>query len=74
MIITYNELYKSVMNELNILRKLDNPHIIKLFELYEDAQALFICFEYIEGLNLFQYFNSRRICEAEIAHIFEQIL
>lgn len=30
---------KSIVNEVNILRKLDNPHVLKLYEVYEDQSS-----------------------------------
>ena len=33
--------------EVNILRKLDHPNIVKLYELYEDKKNYYLLMEYI---------------------------
>lgn len=33
---------KQFINEVEILRQLDHPHIVKLFEVYEDAQHFYL--------------------------------
>lgn len=54
---------ESIMREVDILRKLDHPNIVKYFETYEDDYYLHIVMEYIPGDNLFKmitnnhYFN-----------------
>lgn len=33
---------KSLTNEINILRNLDHPHIIKLYEIYQDTHSIYM--------------------------------
>lgn len=36
-----------LMNEVNILRKLDHPNIIRLYESFEDKSYLYLVTEYL---------------------------
>ena len=40
-----------LLNEVNILRKLDHPNIIKLYESFEDRGYLYLVTEYLFGLS-----------------------
>jgi len=44
---------KRFKNEIEILRNLDHPHIIKLFETYEDTRNIYLVMEVCEGGELF---------------------
>lgn len=44
---------KKIMNEVEILRSIDHPHVVKVFEYFEDAQRIFIVMEFLEGGELF---------------------
>ena len=44
---------KSVLIEVNILKSLDHPNILKVFEYFEDANDYFIVTEYCEGGDVF---------------------
>ena len=44
---------ESIKREVDILRSLDHPNIVKYFETYEDEYYLHIVMEYIAGDNLF---------------------
>ena len=41
--------------ELDILKALDHPNIIKFFEIYMDAIYIHFIMEYCEGGNLFEH-------------------
>jgi calcium-dependent protein kinase len=38
---------KRLMNEINIMRNLDHPNIIKLFETFEDMRNIYLVMEYL---------------------------
>ncbi len=38
---------------MNILKNLDHPHIVKLYELYEDQKNYYLVTEYCNGGELF---------------------
>lgn len=43
-----NEEKEKMFAEVNVLRKLDHPNIVKLYELYEDSKNYYIITEYLE--------------------------
>ncbi|CAD8168988.1 unnamed protein product [Paramecium pentaurelia] len=57
---------KRLFAEMNILRNLDHPHIVKLYELYQDEQNYYLITEYLSGKELFDrikemsYFSERK--------------
>ncbi|KAL4509217.1 hypothetical protein ABPG72_018148 [Tetrahymena utriculariae] len=66
-------------NELELLKRLDHPNIIRIFDFYQDEEDFYIITEYIEGGCLFdeiqklsklkQQFNEKNACQ-----IMQQIL
>jgi calcium-dependent protein kinase len=54
---------------MNILKNLDHPHIVKLYELYQDQTNYFLVTEYLSGGELFErikamtYFSERKAAE-----------
>ncbi|CAK75708.1 unnamed protein product (macronuclear) [Paramecium tetraurelia] len=42
-----------MFSEMNILKNLDHPHIVKLFELYQDENNYYLVTEYLSGGELF---------------------
>jgi calcium-dependent protein kinase len=40
-------------NEIKILKMLDHPNIVKLYEIYEDPKNIYMVTEYLEGGELF---------------------
>eukprot|EP00826_Nyctotherus_ovalis_P048980 TRINITY_DN5843_c0_g1_i14.p1 TRINITY_DN5843_c0_g1~~TRINITY_DN5843_c0_g1_i14.p1 ORF type:complete len:482 (-),score=166.20 TRINITY_DN5843_c0_g1_i14:125-1570(-) len=64
-----------VKKELEILRTLDHPNIVKLFEYYEDAKRFYLVTEYCEGGNLFDSISKAgRVAEPLAARIMRQVL
>jgi calcium-dependent protein kinase len=47
--------YRSLKRELGILRILDHPNIIKLYEIFEDDKYVHIVTELCRGGDLFDY-------------------
>lgn len=43
----------AMLNEINILRNLDHPNIVKIFEYFEDDKRFYIVTEHIQGGELF---------------------
>ena len=50
----------SIKREVDILRSLDHPNIVKYFETYEDECYLHIVMEYIAGDNLFRVLTDQK--------------
>ena len=51
---------ESIKREIDILRSLDHPNIVKYFETYEDEYYLHIVMEYIAGDNLFRVLTDQK--------------
>lgn len=71
-----DEVYlKSLSNEINIMRQLDHPHIIKLYEIYQDQQNIYMITEFLGGGELFDALMKRRcLSESISAKIMKQVL
>lgn len=66
--------YDGFINEVDALKTLDHPNIIKLYEVYEAVDCVYLVLEYCEGGDLFDYIaNNDRLEEPEAARIFHQI-
>eukprot|EP00484_Ammonia_sp_Unknown_P018837 CAMPEP_0197049350 /NCGR_PEP_ID=MMETSP1384-20130603/24512_1 /TAXON_ID=29189 /ORGANISM="Ammonia sp." /LENGTH=829 /DNA_ID=CAMNT_0042481615 /DNA_START=70 /DNA_END=2559 /DNA_ORIENTATION=- len=55
-----NDILHTMQNEIAILKKVDHPNIVKLFDVYEDRHRLHLVMEFLPGGELFA-----RICEKE---------
>ena len=47
-----------IMEEVEILNKLDHPNIVKYFETYNDTKYIYLVMEYIQGMQLFDKITS----------------
>jgi serine/threonine protein kinase len=66
---------QSMEREIHILRKLDHPGIIKLYEVYENDLYIHIVMEYLRGGELFQQLQSKGIySEKDAALVFKCML
>lgn len=54
---------------MNILKNLDHPNIVKLYELYQDTTSYYLVTEYLSGGELFDrikkmsYFSERKAAD-----------
>ena len=55
-----DDILRTMQNEIAILRKVDHPNIVKLFDVFEDRHKLHLVMEFLPGGELFG-----RICEKE---------
>ena len=63
------------LNEINILKQMDHPNIVKLFEFYEDNTHFHLVTEYVAGGELFDYIiSTKRLSECIAANFMRQIL
>ena len=61
--------------EINILKKIHHPNIVKLFCVIETDRQIFIIMEYIKGNELFQYILvKKKLEEEEACYFFLQII
>ena len=68
---------ESLEREVDILRSLDHPNIVKYFETYEDDHFIHIVMEYIPGDNLFKVITNKKyfkFTEKEICQIMTCLL
>lgn len=54
-------LIQALKQEVEILKKLDHPNIVKYYDSYEDDGCIYIVMEYIPGENLNQLIKQRKI-------------
>ena len=69
-----NEL-KALANEIQIIKELDHPNIVKMYEEYEDQKYLYIVTELISGGELFdELLRKKKFTEVDWAAIIKQLL
>lgn len=65
----------TLVSEVNILKTLDHPNIIKVYEFYQDKNFFYIVSELCTGGELFDRISSEKIIsEGEASNIINQIL
>ena len=64
---------KEIMEEIEILKSLEHPNIVKIYEFYNTHNFYYIIMEYCNGGELLKIINNQ-YSETEIAIIFKQIL
>jgi len=66
---------ESIMNEIKILKVIDHPHIMKIYEYYEKNDHLYIVTEFLAGGELFERIEKlSKFTEATAANYIRQIL
>ncbi len=66
------EFISSLLNEIDILKTLDHPNIVQIFEFYQDRLNFYLITEYIRGGELFDKITEVRcFTEAKAAKIME---
>lgn len=65
----------TLCNEIKILKQLDHPNIVKLYEIYQDNQNIYLITEFLEGGELFNLIlKSKHFSENIAAKIIKQLL
>ena len=67
------ETYVNVRNEIEILKKLSHPNIVKIYEIYDIREYYFQINEYCKFLDLYNYFKFH-LSEKQICIILYQVL
>ena len=63
-----------VINEVMVLRRLDHPHIVKIFEFYEDEFNLYVVMELCKGGELLDMIIKRgSMSQTDASHFMQQI-
>ena len=64
-----------ITNEIKILRRLDHPHIVKLYEVYEMQGQVCLVMDLVPGEKLFNFITKNKwISEDTVAFMMKQIL
>jgi calcium-dependent protein kinase len=67
--------YEEFNNEIEVLKALDHPNIIKLFDCYQDKRYYYMVEEYCSGGDLFDYIQKEKyFTERKAGIIFNQLL
>ncbi|SBS80526.1 calcium-dependent protein kinase 1, putative [Plasmodium ovale] len=67
--------HEEIYNEISLLKSLDHPNIIKLYDIFEDKKYFYLVTEFYEGGELFeQIINRHKFDECDAANIMKQIL
>ena len=74
-VITKNEYMDNVLikNEIDILKKLSHPNIVRIYEFYESDYYFYLINENCEGGELFNYINKSTLNEQQLSVIFYQV-
>ncbi len=62
-----------ILNEINVLKKIDHPNIIKIFEFYIKNDNYYLITEYCSGGELFELVNNTVFTETQVAYIMYQL-
>lgn len=63
-----------ITQEIEILKTLDHPNIVRVFEYFEDSNRIYIVMEHISGGELFdEIIKSKTFCETNAAQIMHQL-
>ena len=62
-----------IRNEIDILRKLSHPNIVRIYEFYETKNCFYLVNEVCEQGELFNYINNSILNEQQLAIIFYQV-
>ena len=61
--------------EIDIMRKISHPHIVNIFDIYEDSKKYYIMMELFDGGELFEAISGQgNFTEKDCAYIMKQIL
>ena len=70
-----NEFMQSLQNEIEILKQLDHPNIVRLYEFYQDDLHIYLITEFIEGGELFDKITKvKNFSEQDAANVMRQLL
>jgi calcium-dependent protein kinase len=64
-----------IKNEIALMKMVDHPNIVKLFEFFEDDENFYIITEFCGGGQLFEMIREKKVfTENEAASIMQQLL
>ena len=69
-----NEHQSRMLSEINVLKDLDHPNILKIYEAYQDSKRIYIVTEILQGGELFDMIVQKSYFhEHDVAKIMHQI-
>tara|TARA_Y100001958_G_C21224429_1_gene549790 strand:+ start:32 stop:1312 length:1281 start_codon:yes stop_codon:yes gene_type:complete len=68
-----NSLQENFKNDIEIMKKLSHPHIVKTFDILEDPNYIFIALEYCKNGTLHSFLNKRPLKEEHVKKFGSQI-
>ena len=67
--------FERIVREIQMISEMDNDHVIKVYQIFEDEKNYLIIMEYCEGGELFNYIvEKQKLPENETAFFFYQII
>ena len=67
--------YNKIIKEINLLKSLDHPNIVKYYDFFQEEEYIYLMMEYLEGCTLKQYIkNNENISEDNARIIIKQLL
>lgn len=74
-LMTSEVLRSNLDKEISILRSLDHPNIVRIYEFFEEVKRLYIVMEFCKGGELFAEIVKRKyLTEVHAAHIMKELL
>ena len=61
--------YKKTIKEINLLKNLDHPNIVKFYDFFEEEKNIYLMMEFLEGCTLKQYIQKTEIISENNARI-----
>ena len=62
-----------IRNEIDILKKMSHPNIVRIYEFYESMNCFYIINEFCDQGELFNYINKSTLNEQQLSIIFYQV-
>ena len=62
-----------IKNEIDILKKLSHPNIVRIYEFYESKSNFYLINEYCDGGELYNYINKSKLNEQQLSVLFYQV-
>ena len=67
--------YNKTIKEINLLKNLDHPNIVKYYDYFQEENYIYLMMEYLDGCTLKQYIqNNQNITEDDARIIIKQLL
>ena len=68
--------YSNIIKEINLLKHLDHPNIVKYYDYFKEEDYIYLMMEYLEGGTLKEYIKNKKedITENEARIIIKQLL